>query len=45
MKLTVFCLFAALTSSAQSTIPRPPASDAGKIADAPSAGPEDVGPA
>ena len=30
MKLTVFCLFVALTASAQSKIPRVPATDAEK---------------
>jgi hypothetical protein len=39
MKLTVFCLFAALTAGAQSTTPRLPATDAEKIADALRAGP------
>jgi hypothetical protein len=40
MKLTVFCLFAALKVGAQSTIPPPPTTDAEKIADALRAGPD-----
>jgi hypothetical protein len=40
MKLTVFCLFAALPAGAQSTISPQPATDADKIADALRAGPE-----
>jgi hypothetical protein len=40
MKLTVFFLFAALTTGAQSTIPHLPTADAEKIADALRAGPD-----
>jgi hypothetical protein len=40
MKLIVFCLFAALAASAQTTMPRLPTTDAEKIADALRAGPD-----
>jgi hypothetical protein len=40
MKLTVFCLFAVLAASAQSSAETLPTTDAEKIADAPTAAPK-----